>query len=162
MHLMIVRSLCCLLLLTLTACQSTGTKIPHAELTQLVPSETQYVDIVARWEPPTSDTLHPDHARVVTYVSTQGQANPLNDVPFGPRLVGGSTSEHTTVIFTFDPHGRLLQSTATQGSDKRNIGLLNGQRQSPFLPAGACPAPLPPPPQLTVTRQPSSGTTSRT
>jgi YD repeat-containing protein len=43
--------------------------------------------------------------------------------------VGGSTSEHTTVTFTFDPSGRLLQTTATQGADKRNIGLFNGQRQ---------------------------------
>jgi hypothetical protein len=84
---------------------------------------------VARWGPPTSDTLHPDHSRVVTYVYTQGQANPLNYVPFGQLLVGGSTSEHTTVIFTFDPHGRLLQYTATQGADKHNIGLFNGQRQ---------------------------------
>jgi hypothetical protein len=85
------------------SCQSTGTKIPQAELTQLVPGETQYTDVLARWGTPTSDTLHLDHSRDVTYVYTQGQASPLNFVPFVRVFVSGSTSEQTTVTFTFDP-----------------------------------------------------------
>jgi len=110
-------------------CASYGVKVEQDTLAALHPGVTTCLDVRQRYGPPTSATLTSDGVQQLTYVYGQSQVKPENFIPIVGGLLGGGTSEQTTVVFDCDGRGTLLRYSSTQGQMGIGTGMISGQKQ---------------------------------
>lgn len=115
--------------LALTACMSMGTKVDQEKLSQFVKGKTTYAEVVQQLGKPTQNTINSDGTRMIMYMYAQSQAKAENFIPFVGGLLGGATTENTTVTLNFDRRNILTGYTASEGGMEAGSGIMSGRKQ---------------------------------
>lgn len=113
----------------LTACMSMGTKVEQEKLSKFVKGKTTYAEVVQELGKPNQSTINSDGTRTITYVYAQSQAKAENFIPFVGGLLGGATTENTTVMLNFDKKNLLTSYTASEGGMEAGSGIMSGRKQ---------------------------------
>jgi len=121
----------CLVAVLVAGCATAGVKVAPEQLAQFQPGVTPCTEIVATLEkPPTSQSLHSDGSRQLTYAYQHWQADATT---VGLAVIGipagRSEVEHATVVVECDRADRLMTYTATKGAHSRGVGVTGGAKQ---------------------------------
>lgn len=108
----------------LTACMSFGTKVDPDQALQFKKGITTEADIVAALGAPNQRSTKPDGSNSIAYMSMGSTPDAALFIPYIGPFVGKVESKTTAVRFTFDPNGRLLE-TSTDTSTMRG-GMFGG------------------------------------
>ncbi len=110
-----MRYLSILVLLVLSACTSTGTKVDQEKLSTFVKGKTTYSEVIQQLGKPDQSTIHNDGTMVVVYTYKQTMGEAANYIPFvGGFIEGGAGSENITVTVNFDNKSVLVGYTVTE------------------------------------------------
>jgi hypothetical protein len=118
-----------LVVLSLNACMSMGTKVEQDKLTKLVPGKTTYAEVVSQFGKPTQAMMNSDGTRTAIYTYSQTQANAASFVPFVALFARGAQTENTSVTLMFDSHSILTRYSSSEGGMNVGTGLASGQKQ---------------------------------
>jgi outer membrane protein assembly factor BamE (lipoprotein component of BamABCDE complex) len=121
-HMRSSTALLCVLLL-LTACASSGTRVQDAALTQFQKGKTTESDVVKVLGVPQMTTTNSDGTRSIAYVYTHAQAKGASFVPIVGLFAGGAKGNINIVTFNFDPMGKLINYQASNSTTDVNTGL---------------------------------------
>lgn len=110
-----MRYLSLLVLLVLSACASTGTKVDQEKLSTFVKGKTTYSEVIRQLGEPDQSTAKEDGAVMVAYTYKQSAAKGTSHIPFvGGFIEGGAGSEDTTVTIEFDNNSVLVGYTISE------------------------------------------------
>ena len=110
-----MRYLSVLVLLVLSACTSTGTKVDQEILSTFVKGKTTYSEVVQRLGKPDQSITNDDGTTAIVYTHKQSVEKAANYIPFvGGFIEGGAGSEDTTVTIKFDNKTVLEGYTVTE------------------------------------------------
>lgn len=110
-----MRYLSILVLLVLSACTSTGTKVDQETLATFVKGKTTYSEVVQQLGKPDQSITNNDGAMVAVYTYKQSMDKAANYIPFvGGFIEGGAGAENTTVTISFDNKLVLAGYTVTE------------------------------------------------
>lgn len=110
-----MRYLILFVLLVLSACTSTGTKVDPEKLTTFVKGKTTYSEVVQQLGKPDQSTVNSDGTTTITYTYNQSVGEAANYIPFvGGFIEGGAGSENTTVTIDFDKKSVLTGHKVTE------------------------------------------------
>lgn len=113
----------------LSACMSYGTKVDQGKVSQFVKGKTTYSEVVQQLGKPNQSTINADGTRTAMYFYAQSQANAASFIPYVGAFMGGTQSENTNVILTFDKNSVLTSYSASEGGASMGTGIISGQRQ---------------------------------
>ena len=102
-------------LLVLSACTSTGTKVDQEKLSTFVKGKTTYSEVIQQLGKPDQSTANNDGTIIITYTYKQSAAKGASFIPFvGGFIEGGAGSEDTTVTINFDNKSVLMGYTVSE------------------------------------------------
>ena len=110
-----MRYLVLFVLLVLSACTSTGTKVDKAKLTAFVKGKTTYSEIVQQLGKPDQSRANQDGTTTILYTYKLTADSAATYIPFvGGFIEGGAGSEDTTVTINFDNKLALVGYRVTE------------------------------------------------
>jgi outer membrane protein assembly factor BamE (lipoprotein component of BamABCDE complex) len=116
-----MRYLPVLMLLVLSACTSTGTKVDQEKLSSFVKGKTTYSEVIQQLGKPDQSETHNDGTVIIIYTHKESVAKVANFIPFaGGFIEGGAGSEDTTVAIKFDNKSVLVGYTVSE-LDENNV-----------------------------------------
>jgi outer membrane protein assembly factor BamE (lipoprotein component of BamABCDE complex) len=114
------------LALILGGCASYGVIVSEKQANQFKRGETTERDIVAALGRPSTIT-NTKGQRSIAYTGVQAQVRPETFIPFVGAFVGGSDAQTTSVAFSFDAAGRLLDVVSSQSNSGYGMGFAAGK-----------------------------------
>ena len=110
-----MRYLVLFVLLVLSACTSTGTKVDQAKLTTFAKGKTTYSEVVQQLGKPDQSRANKDGTTTILYTYKLTADSAATYIPFvGGFIEGGAGSEDTTVAINFDNKLALVGYTVTE------------------------------------------------
>lgn len=113
----------------LSACMSYGKKVDQEKVTQFVKGKTTYAEVIQQLGKPTQSTINADGTKTISYDYSQSQVSAASFIPIIGSFVGGTESEHTSVVLTFDEKLVLTTYTAAEGGVSMGTGVTSGRKQ---------------------------------
>lgn len=90
-----------------------GTKVDADSLAKIKKGESTKEQVLALLGPP-DQALNQDGIETYAYMYTSAQTSGKSFIPFAGPFVGGSSSEHESVMITFDEKSIVKSITTTQ------------------------------------------------
>lgn len=104
-----------LLTLVLSGCVSVGTKVDPNVIAGFQPGITTVGDAEAKLGKPNNVTRMPDGSTLIIYSFTHAQASGSSYIPIVGPFVGHSDANTVIASLTFDPSGKFLRYTSSEG-----------------------------------------------
>lgn len=111
-----MRYLVIFVILVLSACTSTGTKVEQEKLSAFVKGKTTYAEVIQQLGKPDQETfVNVEGARYITYTHKQTADSAASYIPFvGGFIEAGAGADNTTVTINFDSKSVLTGYTVTE------------------------------------------------
>lgn len=110
-----MRYLVVVMLLVLSACTSTGTKVDQGKLSSFVKGKTTYAEVTQQIGKPDESIINNDGTTTIIYKHKLTADSAANYIPFvGGFIEGGAGSENTTVTIDFDKKSVLIGYKVTE------------------------------------------------
>jgi hypothetical protein len=123
------RTISLLLALTVFGCATLGRRVNEGQLTDFVPGETTYFEVVATLGLPTNELRNPDGTRQIVYAYQHDQINPEAVIPGVGMLFKERSTEYAQTTIYFDQQNRYLSYSQSQGRTDYGRGPIAGGRQ---------------------------------
>jgi hypothetical protein len=117
------------LALLLSGCMASGVKVEEAALRQFQAGVTTYQEVEARLGKANTNAVGFDGTRFLSYNYSASQQHVGNFIPGVSTFIGGETREGTQVLLQFDPQGRLVGYTTSEGQMTTGTGIISGKKQ---------------------------------
>jgi hypothetical protein len=108
---------------------ASGVKVEEGALRQFQAGVTTYQEVEARLGKANTNAVGFDGTRFLSYVYSASQQSAANYVPGLGMFLGGEAREGTQVLLQFDPQGRLVGYTTSQGQMTTGTGIISGKKQ---------------------------------
>jgi outer membrane protein assembly factor BamE (lipoprotein component of BamABCDE complex) len=106
-----------------TGCMTTGTEVAPETAQSFQKGKTTYDEVVAQLGTPQMTHFEGDGARTITYAYSKTTVAPESFLPFVGVLLAKGENNVTSVIFKFDPQGRLIDySTGKDRATYKTFG----------------------------------------
>ena len=116
----------CSAALMLAACVASGVRVTEEQVSELEKGRTTYNEVLAKFGPPTSNTLISNGTRVISYSYVQVQARAESFIPYIGPFVGGSDAKTNIVSLTFAPDGVLQNFVSSSSQRGTGFGAASG------------------------------------
>jgi outer membrane protein assembly factor BamE (lipoprotein component of BamABCDE complex) len=113
------------ILMALSGCVSSGTKVTEQQASQFVKGQSTEAQVIAKLGAPDTASRASDGSHVDQYSYVQTSARAASFIPVVGLMAGGADSKVTVVSFTFEPNGVLKDWTSTIANRGVDTGLLN-------------------------------------
>jgi outer membrane protein assembly factor BamE (lipoprotein component of BamABCDE complex) len=123
-----MRYLSIFVLLVLSACSSTGTKVDQDKLSAFVKGKTTYTEVVRQLGKPDKSESFNNGTTIIKYTYKESVAKAANYIPIvGGFIEGGAGSEDTTVTIRFDSKS-VLAGYVVSELDAKGVKRVTKQR----------------------------------
>lgn len=110
-----MRHLVALVLLVLSACTSTGTKVDQDKLSTFVKGKTTYSEVVQQLGKPDQSIAHADGTTTILYTYKQTAGSAVSYIPIvGGFIEDGAGLDNATVTIDFDKKSVLVDYKITE------------------------------------------------
>lgn len=120
------------LALFIAGCMTIGKEVTPDQLAGFKKGETTINEVVTKLGSPTFSSVTASGQRTLSYTFAHAQARPGSFVPIIGPLIGGADTRGSSVVFIFDPDGKLQNYYASQSQYGAGTGFSAGKYQQPY------------------------------
>lgn len=110
------------LLAAISGCASTGVHVDQRQLGQFKEGVTTEADVLAALGKPTTSMVMSGGTKTLSYVSASVQIKGATFIPIVGLFAGGSDTNTSSVIFTFDKDGKMVSYQSSQTAFETGMG----------------------------------------